>query len=262
MRRMITLVTCAVVALQIMAQEAAPKKELTPEEKEARKLRVLQKTGGILKVPGSGKIVFVNGQKRIPAARIASDAAIIARAVRAEVQVKECEETFTVETAAALAKKTGGNAVVFITDNPVLPMSMVAMEANWGVMNVAPLGVDNPTPEKLAARSSRELLRTATVTLGGATSANQASAMQTVQTVEDLDKIVSDGIAFDALRNILTHLPKIGVKPPRMSTYRKACQEGWASRRTNEFQKVIWEEVNSQKEHGPTKPLVIVPPKK
>lgn len=259
---MMMLAVCALTAVVMAAQSAASKKELSPEEKEARKLRMMQKTGGILKVPGAGKVVILNGQKKVPASRIASDAAVIARAIRAEVQVKDCEETFTVANAPALLKKSGGNAMVFITDDPALPMSLVAIEANWGVMNIAPLSAGNPTPEKLAARSSRELLRTTTVTLGGALSSNQASAMQTVQNVEDLDKIVSDGIAFDALRNMLTHLPKIGVTPPRMSTYRKACQEGWAQPPTNEFQKVIWEEIRSQKERGPSKPLVIVPPKK
>lgn len=260
MKKIIVISACAVFGLALLAQTASPKKELTPEEKAARMQRMMEKTGGILKVPGSGKIVILNNQKRIPASKIEADAAVIAKAIRAMVEVQNCDTAFSVPAAAELVRKSGGEAVVFITDNPSYPMSLVAMEANWGMMNLAPLGADNPTPEKFARRASRELLRTTTVTIGGATSANQASAMQTVQCAADLDKIVSDGIAFDALRNILTHLPKIGVKPPRMSTYKKACQEGWAPAPTNDFQRAILEQVKNDKERGPSNPLKIVPP--
>jgi hypothetical protein len=39
----------------------------------------------------------------------------------------------------------------------------------------------------------------------------------------------------------------MGIKPARMTTYRKACEEGWAPMPTNSVQKAIWDEVKVKK---------------
>ena len=77
--------------------------------------------------------------------------------------------------------------------------------------------------------------------------------MQTVKNVEDLDKLHSEGITFDALQSIMRNLQNLGVTQTRKTTYRRACMEGWALQPTNDYQKVIWEEVHAK----PTKPMKI-----
>ena len=77
--------------------------------------------------------------------------------------------------------------------------------------------------------------------------------MQTVTKPEDLDKILNEGMAFDALGGIMNNLRTLGVTQPHKTTYRKACMEGWAPAPTNDYQKVIWEELHAK----PTNPLKI-----
>ena len=52
------------------------------------------------------------------------------------------------------------------------------------------------------------------------------------------------------------------MSPAIVSTYLKACEEGWAPTPTNEYQKAIWEQVKADKERGPTNPIKIPMPKK
>ena len=52
----------------------------------------------------------------------------------------------------------------------------------------------------------------------------------------------------------------MGITPYRRTTYREACQEGWAPQPTNDVQKAIWEQVKADKERGPTNPITIPPP--
>ena len=71
-----------------------------------------------------------------------------------------------------------------------------------------------------------------------------------------------DGISPGLDDRIIKHLKGIGVKPARRTTYKRACQEGWAPAPTNAYQKAIWEQVKADKERGPTNPITIPPPKK
>ena len=48
------------------------------------------------------------------------------------------------------------------------------------------------------------------------------------------------------------------MKPYRLTTYRKACEEGWANPPTNDVQKAIWDKVHAL----PTEPLKIKPEEK
>ena len=51
------------------------------------------------------------------------------------------------------------------------------------------------------------------------------------------------------------YLLSLGVKPYRLTTYRKACEEGWANPPTNDVQKAIWDKVHAM----PTEPIKIKP---
>jgi hypothetical protein len=49
------------------------------------------------------------------------------------------------------------------------------------------------------------------------------------------------------------YMERFGVLPAQVSTYRKACVEGWAPPPANDVQKIIYTEVNSK----PTEPIKI-----
>jgi len=93
-------------------------------------------------------------------------------------------------------------AAVFIVKDPALPMSLVAMESKWGVVNAD--GLDEKGVEK-------ELLRVATVVLGGASSKYTASSMRPVFSKEGLAK-AGDVVTFDSLMAMFTYLPEMGFK--------------------------------------------------
>lgn len=67
---------------------------------------------------------------------------------------------------------------------------------------------------------------------------------------------------FDKFAAFAKHLSDFGVKPRKMATYKRACQEGWAPAPTNDIQKAIWEKAKADKERGPVNPIKIPPPNK
>jgi len=102
-----------------------------------------------------------------------------------------------------------------------------------------------------AKRFDRELVRVGIATLGGGVSQYKASPMQSISSPADLDALVSATPTVDASVGIRLNLDKIGVTASKMTTYRKACEEGWAAQPTNDYQKAIWKEVHQL----PTEPL-------
>ena len=50
----------------------------------------------------------------------------------------------------------------------------------------------------------------------------------------------------EPFNKIMTHAQKLGMQPQRMTTYRKAVEEGWAPAPTNDLQRTVWEEVKNQ----------------
>ena len=157
---------------------------------------------------------------------------------------------------------TGAKTGVFLVDDPSLPMTLCAMEAGWGMVNLAPLKVDTPTKQRLFQRMNKLFTRVCTVVFGGAHEAVPFSAMQGVTNLNELDGLGAFAIAPNGLTMISEHLPKLGVTFPYMTTYKRACREGWAPAPTNDVQKAIWEKVRADKERGPTNPITIPPPKK
>ena len=55
------------------------------------------------------------------------------------------------------------------------------------------------------------------------------------------------------LNRFKPYLSGYGIIPYRLTTYRQACQEGWAHSPTNEYERYAWEDVHAM----PSKPLKI-----
>lgn len=216
---------------------------LTDAEKAAKKAaakqKMLEKTGGLLDRPTTGKIAIVNCQKKISASAIHEKVAQLTKILRVTV------ETLDGEWKLGSALPNGANAALYIVDDAALPISLVATEAQWGVLNVAQLD-EGP-------RFGKAFSRAAIMTFGAGWSQFKGSPMQTVTKPADLDAVVSDTITFDAMNSMLRNLQNLGVTQSRKTTYRKACEEGWAAAPTNQYQKAIWDEVHSI----PTTPMKI-----
>lgn len=232
-----------VAACTMISYAADKKPELTDAEKAAKKAaarqRMMEKTGGIIEKAGTGRVVIVNAQEKISTDAIVGRIKQFNNAIRVKIDVEKGTWKFGDKV------PVGANAAVFVVNDPNLPISLLAPEEQWGVLNVAK--IDS------GARFNKAFARVVISTLGAGVSQFKGSPMQTVKCVEDLDNLLSEGITFDALQSIMRNLQNLGVTQARKTTYRRACMEGWAAQPTNDYQKVIWEEVHAK----PTKPMKI-----
>ena len=138
----------------------------------------------------------------------------------------------------------GAEVAVFLVDDPALPMTLVAPEGRWGVLNVAQISAGGPARGVFLDRAEKLLTRVGTELLGGSLWQQVPfSAMQPVYSVADLDKMAGKAIAPAALTQIMYALPRLGLSGARRVPYDQAVREGWAPAPTNDVQRAIWEEV-------------------
>ena len=168
----------------------------------------------MVRVSGQGKIAIVNACSAA-ASPIESAASDIRRILMLEVETKS--GTWSLVDAAKSFENTGANAAVFVVRDPTLPMSLVAMEAKWGIANANGLS---------DACLKKEILRVATIVLGGASSKYPASTMRAVFTPEDLEKKAGDAITFDSMMSIFNYIPYLGMKQARFMDREDAIEMG------------------------------------
>lgn len=135
-----------------------------------------------------------------------------------------------------------GEASIFVIDNPNMPMSLVAPEAKWVMMNVAPLKTSKEAFFK--ARVKKEFVRAFSYLFGAANSQYPNCLMGCVTKPEDLDQYVNTGLPVDVLGKFEKYAEGYGITPSRRTTYKAAAQEGWAPAPTNEYQQVIWDQIH------------------
>lgn len=267
MKFMLVLVVSA-VSLMILGQETGgglqfrrnkalkTVKSMSPEQRalmiRQKRDAVAARNGGYIEAPVTGKVIcVVNRQNRvnddnikISIAEISSNLGLVFDLVRDKQD--EIKAAVTVE----------------IVDESRAPSILVAPEDCWGKINVARLGVDNPSSELLSTRLAKELWRVLAMTMGASNSNFKPSVMHNVFSLADLDAdpaMVPCPEVFDKVQKTAWTL---GVSRRRIANYRKACREGWAPAPTNDIQRAIWEQIKADKERGPAKPLTIPPPAK
>ena len=234
-----TLIICAatfaaVSAIGATTDATAPKQRIIPDS-------VLKKTGGIVERKGVGKVVIVNCQERIAESLIKERTDRLARLMKCTFEVRKGAWDISTPNAA------DANLAIYIVDDPKLPMSLVAAESGWGVINANGL--------ETGERFSRQLTRVFALTAGAMCSMNIHSPMQPVFKVEDLDKLLSDNIMRDMIDAIRHNMKARGITQNTVSSYLRACEQGWAPAPTNEFQKAVWDKVHAL----PTEPIKIKP---
>ena len=249
MRGVAAIVAAGAVVWCLGAQAADPA-TTNAVDKAALHRRMLERTGGIITVPGEGRIAVMNGQQRLDAAAVRLFADNLASIFRARVEV-EAIDGFSVSGADEQRRGRKANVAFYLVDDTALPMSLVSMEGRWAAINVAKVADGAASADVLKKRAMRELQRVmkalmTSVVVNGDTA-------QIVIKGSDLDEISGGVMTPAVLVEMLTGLPAWGITSERTSTYKKACRQGWAPAPTNEFQKAIWE-----KEHAvPKNPMKI-----
>lgn len=240
-------VALVAVALSVATSFALPPKGAQAEKKgkiaqcvpdAVLQKRIYEMTGGVLKRPGvqRGEIVYVNAQKRADRAWIEANANVFAKLTKTAIRVQD--GAFDLKKPALV-----GNATLFVVDDPSLPMSLVAPEAHWAMMNVAAVHSDKPA--FFRERVNKQLARVFALLCGGASSAYPGAITGVMTKPEDLDAFADCKLPFDVNARFEPYLAGYGVVPFKQVTYKKACIEGWAPAPTNDIQRAIMEKVKA-----------------
>ncbi len=211
---------------------------------------VLAKVGGFIKIPSKGPSVrIINAQSRVPAEIINEVGNSMKLTFRYAVVAVTSKDTkggpaWVEET----LKQPDTAAVLVIIDEAGQPPLVVAPEARWAIMNIAALCTKDMKADTLADRTKKQLWRAYGYLMGAAISSTDQCVMRPVFKPEDLDGLKFPTLGLEPIVKIQQQAAAFGITPERMTTYRKACEEGWAPMPTNANQRVVWEEVKAKNE--------------
>ena len=249
----------ALVAAMTFAETEAPQKKITlaPGEFEARaKKNHERRTGGTVRKPGSaqGTALFLNAQSRVSLGAMKIAFKEIDENIHPMYKVVSVDSVNLLNPKKDI-EKYGGAVGVAIVDASELPALVVAPEDGWAIVNVARLADGTDSSDVIANRTAKELLRAFALSCGCAfMSRTQIVLRDDVRSPKDLDsKSIEPSYGVEAQMTLERLLPTYGLMPWKQTTYKKACQEGWAPAPTNEYQKAIWDKIHSV----PAKPMKI-----
>lgn len=208
----------------------------------ATRSNLMKKTGGFLWAKAEGpSLLFLNTQTRVPSPVAEEVASLVTRNLRLPSVAKSLVSDQPVSAALAALADTNTAAVVVIGDAPGYPPLLVAPEGRWALVNVAALGGAGVSAETLADRTRKEVWRAFGYLMGAAHSNSEQCLLKPVLDPEDLDALTPKTLCPEPFNKILQYAQKLGVKQPRITTYRKAVEEGWAPAPTNDLQRAVWE---------------------
>lgn len=165
-------------------------------------------------VGGSGKVAVVN-TCGAPAPVVDNVTSNFWRVMMIKTEVQTGK--WTLATASDAFKATKASAAVFLVSDPALPMSLVALEAKWAVVNVRGLS---------DVALYKEIQRMLCVILGAPSSKYDSSTLRAAFSGEELEKMKGDGITFDTLIAISEYIPALGIKQWRAMDREDAIEEG------------------------------------
>ena len=165
-------------------------------------------------VGGSGKIAVVNtcGASKRVVDNVTSNFWKVMM-IKTEVQTGK----WSLAKAQDAFKSTKANAAVFIVNDPALPISLVALESKWAVVNVHTLS---------DVALYKEIQRMMCIILGAASSKYDSSTLRAAFSGAELEKMKGDGITFDTLISIFEYIPALGVKQWQMVDREEAIEDG------------------------------------
>lgn len=174
-------------------------------------------------------------------------------------QVSITDQSDLYSTADKLVSKNGVGAAALIISNPSLPVLIISPDRRWGILNVASIANGNPDPEKLVARFTKLYWNVIARTLGAGNSSYPGCVLMPFSNMDQLDAIHAFKPCPEPFNKMIDTGAAYGIGILTVTTYRVACEQGWAPDPTNDVQKAIKAEVNAEKERGPTNALQIKP---
>ena len=234
--------------------------KLTPEQlkeyKAGRHLYAIHRNGGIIWLPGKGKMLVSVVNDAVEMSAVTGCVGQVRQSLRINTEVNAAKMAEpSVAAFSAEMKKSGAQLGVFVVDSPALPQSLYAMEEGWAMANIAPLKADRPTSEKLDLRQRKAVARAFMLALGCATDQDYTSPMKPTKDMMSFDGVPVAHISFWNLGTVNDYMRGMGVIPDTLTTYKRAAIAGLAPAPTNKWQKAIWDEVHAM----PSAPIKIKP---
>ena len=265
MKKILVILACIVSGV-LLAQEVSPQ-PATGQPAVARRRgrpRGSAPSGGLVHKPIVGKVIHVvNAQQTLPIEEVAKLVKEMRLTHALPFELVACEDsTQPLETVAAVRNAENVGAAILLVENDALPSLLVAPEAAWSIVNMRALKADTPPDIRFRNRAVKEIWRAAALALGASTSAYKPCVLEPVTSLGDLDANLAMRPCPEPCNKIVDVSRKLGIAQLRFASYRQACREGWAPAPTNDVQRAIWTQINSDKERGPSKPLTIAPPAK
>jgi len=231
-----------------------------PENKEAKspppaglinpaaRSNMLAKTGGLVVKQAVGPVVHVvNVQSRIAQPSLSSTVQDMGQQSRVGVVLSERKDKKSAASSIVeTLKGTNVAAIIILVDRPGEPMLLVAPEERWAVVNVAALGGSGVAVDLLNARVQKEIWRAFGLVMGAANSNFPGCVMRPVCKAEDLDHLKMNKLSPEPLMKIMSQATQMGITLSKFTSYRKACEDGWAPAPTNDIQKAIWNEAKAK----------------
>ena len=227
------------LSLAAFAENAPVRKPIKISQEKIRQLE-MKRFGGYINDTRKqkGSVVVVNAQKAAEASALEQVLAELRTFVKFSLEVKD--GSFDL-----VKPEVQGSASVFVVDDPALPMSLIAPESKWAMVNVAPLKAgEGAKPQFFKARTQKELMRALAYLMGSADSSYPGNIVGCVTKPEDLDQFTDYRLPVDVMTKFTKYVKGFGIEPYERTSYKKSVREGWGPQPTNEFQKAIWDEVH------------------
>lgn len=229
-------------------------KSLTPAQKMKREKRLKKYGGYVYRIPDNpGKFAVLNAQRSLDIADFEVDLRDLSKFNCIGFDAANISDKVDVTTAGTVLKASGANGAVFIIDDPAYPISLVAAESKWGIVNIAPLKTGAKDNESLKKRARRELWRVFYAVAGAADADVQLCLLRPVFSGDDIEALVPNTVCPAVQPRVDDHLKAMGLKKWQRATYREACEAGWAPEPKDDYQKAIWAEYHTK----PTQPIKI-----
>lgn len=249
MKKFIFSIITSLVCFATIAEEVANMEEESPRDK------FVKHTGGFIanKKAAKGSIAIINAQSQVDGEFISKRAEKLEAQLWFNVKYLKVEKKVDFETLSDVIKEGKGTVSVVLVECDKCPSLITIPEMRCALVNVSPLVVDNPDKAKLEKRVAKEITRATAFVLGLGYGNTPGGVLDPIKSVRELDAIFVDMLPGDMAIEADHAAGKLGITRFKRSTYKKACEEGWAPAPKNDIQKAIWDSVHQL----PSEPIKI-----
>jgi len=205
------------------------------KRKVAIQIRNLHKHGGRMTLPGTpkGSIRIVNLQKKVPSSEL-----------KGVTDAFQSLEPFDIKLVDA---DCAANLKITIVDDAKAPSLALYPDEGRAIVNAAKLADEKTAakPQFLASRIRKEILRAFAFMTAGSTYGT--AIFNPMKAPKDLDDCAGDSMPMDVIMRSSKFLREMGIVPEERLTYKLVLQRGFDIAPTNEYQRVIYEQVKKEK---------------